>query len=82
MLERFGRCTTLLIDKTGTLTKGCPVLAAIIPAGEFARRSRILAMAGALDQVSPHVLANAIVRAAVGHRCALVVPSDVEEVAG
>ena len=32
----FGRGTTLLIDKTGTLTKGCPVLAAIIPAGEFA----------------------------------------------
>ena len=81
MLERFGRCTTLLIDKTGTLTKGCPVLAAIIPAGEFAPK-QILAMAGALDQVSPHVLANAIVRAAVGHRCALVVPSDVEEVAG
>jgi heavy metal translocating P-type ATPase len=81
VLEQLGRCTTLLIDKTGTLTNGRPVLAAIIPAGRFAPE-RVLAMAGSLDQVSPHVLANAIVQAAVGQHCDLVLPHDVQEVAG
>ena len=39
-------------------------------------------MAGSLDQVSPHVLATAVVRAAVDGGCELVLPDDVEEVAG
>jgi heavy metal translocating P-type ATPase len=81
VLERLARCTTLLIDKTGTLTTGRPTLAAIVPSGTLAIE-HILFMAGSLDQVSPHILANAVVRAAVEHKCELVLPSDVEEVAG
>jgi cation transport ATPase len=33
VLERLARCITLLIDRTGTLTRGRPALAAVIPAG-------------------------------------------------
>ena len=39
-------------------------------------------MAGSLDQVSPHVLANAIVQGALGQHCDLVLPHEVGEVAG
>ena len=31
--ERLAQCTTLLLDKTGTLTSGRPALAEVIPAG-------------------------------------------------
>jgi len=81
VLERLARCTTLLIDKTGTLTSGRPALAAVIPAGTLAPEE-ILCLAASLDQVSPHVLARAVVQAALDHRCELVLPQGVEEVAG
>ncbi len=81
VLERLGRCRTLLIDKTGTLTEGRPTLAEILPAGPMAADG-ILALAASLDQVSPHVLAVAVVRAAADRHIPLVLPEEVEEVAG
>jgi len=81
VLERLAQCTTLLLDKTGTLTTGRPALTGIVTSGVFATDD-ILSMAASLDQVSPHVLASAVVRAAVGRNCSLVLPADVEEVAG
>jgi heavy metal translocating P-type ATPase len=81
VLERLADCTTLLIDKTGTLTTGRPGLAAVIPATVMPAEE-ILAMAGSLDQFSSHVLANAVVRAASDRRCRLTLPTHVIEVAG
>jgi heavy metal translocating P-type ATPase len=81
VLERLARCTTLLIDKTGTLTTGRPALAAVVPAGTFPPEE-ILALAGSLDQVSSHVLAHAVVDAAADRHCQLALPQQVVEVAG
>ena len=81
VLERLAKCTTLLIDKTGTLTSGRPALAAVVPAGTLPP-DEILARAGSLDQVSPHVLARAVVDAAVAHHCQLILPEEVVEVPG
>jgi heavy metal translocating P-type ATPase len=81
VLERLARCTTLLIDKTGTLTSGRPALAAMVPAGTVTPQE-LLALAASLDQVSSHVLAHAVVEAATDHACKLVLPTEVEEVAG
>jgi P-type E1-E2 ATPase len=81
VLERLARCTTLLIDKTGTLTSGRPALVAVVPAGPLTPHE-ILALAGSLDQVSPHVLAQAVVEAAVARHCRLTLPEQVVEVAG
>src|SRR5262244_509884 len=51
VLERLSRCTTLLLDKTGTLTSGRPGVSAIISAG--AREpAEVLRLAASLDQVS------------------------------
>ncbi|MGO8683237.1 MAG: heavy metal translocating P-type ATPase [Thermoleophilia bacterium] len=81
VLERLARCTTLLVDKTGTLTSGHPTLTTIIPSGRHAAET-VLSLAASLDQVSPHVLATAIVHAARERRCELVLPTEVEEIAG
>jgi heavy metal translocating P-type ATPase len=81
VLERLGECTTLLIDKTGTLTSGHPTLTNVIPVGSLTPEY-ILTLAASLDQVSPHVLAQSIVDAARQRGCDLVLPEGVEEVAG
>ena len=81
VLERLARCTTLLIDKTGTLTSGRPTLATIIPAGQRSA-SEVLSLAASLDQASQHVLASAIVGAAQQRHCELARPDQVEEVPG
>lgn len=81
VLERLGGCSTLLIDKTGTLTSGHPTLTDIVPVGVLTPQM-ILGLAGSLDQVSPHVLAQSVVDAARARACELQLPEDVEEVAG
>ena len=81
VLERLATCTTLLIDKTGTMTEGHPELTDVVCSGSLPAH-RILELAASLDQVSPHVLASAVVRAALDRGCELTLPHDVEEVSG
>lgn len=83
VLERLARCTTLILDKTGTLTAGEPTVTEVIPARPGALDAdEVLTLAASLDQASGHVLAAAIVRAAAGHGWRLTPPSGVTEVAG
>src|SRR5215468_10044644 len=81
VLERLARCTTLLLDKTGTLTSGRPSVSDVIPAGAC-DPAELLRLAASLDQVSAHVLAGAVVGAATQRGCGLVLPQRVEEVPG
>jgi heavy metal translocating P-type ATPase len=81
VLERLARCTTVVLDKTGTLTVGRPAVTAVVPAGAQPPEE-ILGLAASLDQVSGHVLAAAIVRAAVERGCPLALPEDVTEQPG
>ena len=81
VIEGLARARTLLLDKTGTLTTGIPTVARIetfdgLPAGELLR------LAASLDQVSPHVLAGAIVTAARSQGLPLTFPTDVTEQLG
>jgi heavy metal translocating P-type ATPase len=83
VLERLARCTTLILDKTGTLTVGQPQVTAVIPASPATLDADgVLTMAASLDQASGHVLAAAIVRAAAGAGGRLTPPLAVTEVAG
>ena len=80
-LETLGRAEIVLLDKTGTLTAGAPVLRDAIPlAGEPS--DAILRWAASLDQASSHVLAGAIVRAARDRGLRLAVPEDAREEPG
>jgi heavy metal translocating P-type ATPase len=81
VLERLAQCRTLLLDKTGTLTAGQPTVTEIIPAG-WLPPADILRAAASLDQVSAHVLAGAIVRAAAERKYPLARPEAVTEEAG
>jgi heavy metal translocating P-type ATPase len=83
VLERLARCTTLILDKTGTLTAGQPEVTGVIPADPGALpATQALGLAASLDQASGHVLAGAIVRAAVERGCRLAQPEGVAETAG
>jgi len=82
VLERLATCTTLLIDKTGTMTVGHPVLTEIVCADESGAAGRVLQLAASLDQVSPHVLASAVVQSALEQKCELSLPEGVEEIPG
>ncbi|CAN0353970.1 unnamed protein product, partial [Phaeothamnion confervicola] len=66
---------------TGTLTRGRPELETIFTADGVSSND-LLRLAASLDQVSPHVLATSIVRAAVERGLELSLPSCVEQVAG
>jgi len=80
-LETLARGSVLLFDKTGTLTSGVPevadveVFAGIDP-------EELLHLAASLDQVSPHVLGAAIVRAARQRGLPLSFPIEVREEPG
>jgi Cu+-exporting ATPase len=63
-LERLAGATTLLIDKTGTLTLGRPQVVALEPAAGFSRDD-LLRFAAAAESASEHPLARAIVHAAL-----------------
>ena len=81
VLEQLAKTKVLLLDKTGTLTAGRPVVADIVGGGSNSP-DEMLRLAASLDQVSPHVLASAVVHAARGRNLRLSVPQDVEDVAG
>lgn len=62
-LETLEKITTLVVDKTGTLTVGKPKLTNIKPVGEFSE-SDLLSLVASLEQSSEHPLAEAIVEGA------------------
>jgi len=80
VLERLAGARVLLFDKTGTLTAGAAAVADVEAAeGDT---DALLRLAASLDQVSPHVLAAAIVRAAAERRLPLSLPTEVAEEPG
>jgi heavy metal translocating P-type ATPase len=80
-LESLGRATTLVLDKTGTLTSGRPRGTDVV-VGPGRTVDEVLRLAASADQLSPHVLASAIVDDARRRGLSLSMPRDVEEEAG
>ncbi len=62
-LERLEKITTLVVDKTGTLTQGKPKLMDVMPSEGFDAKE-FLRLAASLEQNSEHPLAAAIVEGA------------------
>ena len=80
-LENLGHATTLVMDKTGTLTMGSPVVIDVAAAPER-DATEVLRLAASVDQMSPHVLAEAIVTEALTRGLRLSLPTDVVEEPG
>ena len=64
-LEASGAITTAVLDKTGTLTTGAMTVVTVV--GHGTPRSRVLALAAAVERGSEHPIARAIERAASRH---------------
>ena len=62
-LELFAKVDTLIVDKTGTLTEGRPVVTDVV-AAEGIGEAELLALAAAIEKGSEHPLAEAIVEGA------------------
>ncbi len=65
VLEAAGEATHVLLDKTGTVTRGRPSLREVVPlaGGE---RDALLALAAAVERRSEHHVGRALVEAALG----------------
>jgi Cu+-exporting ATPase len=74
-LERLEKVTTVVIDKTGTLTEGRPSLQRVITAGSV-DEDQVLGWAAAVEASSEHPLGRAIVE---GARSRGVEPAAVEQ---
>ncbi len=80
-IEGLGGARTVLLDKTGTLTVGHPQLHEVITLNGVGE-DELLRLAASLDQLSPHVLASALVREATTRGLHLDPPDHVVEAPG
>ncbi len=80
-LEVAGRVTTVVLDKTGTVTVGRPRVTRIAPAAGVAE-AELLATAAAVERLSGHPLAEPIVTAALERQLALPAADGLEIVPG
>jgi Cu+-exporting ATPase len=62
-LQQAGRLTTVVLDKTGTVTEGKPQVTAVVPRG-WVDADQLLEIAATVEAASEHPLAAAIVAAA------------------
>jgi Cu+-exporting ATPase len=80
-LERLEKITTLVVDKTGTLTEGKPRLMDVLPHAGF-DENELLRLVASLEQSSEHPLASAVVKGAKERGIALEAVKDFRSVTG
>ncbi len=81
-IETLARGRALYLDKTGTITLGAPRLQRIALFERAGDASEMLRLAASLDQMSSHVMAAALVRAARDRGLAMALPANAAEKAG
>jgi Cu+-exporting ATPase len=80
-LETLEQTTTLIIDKTGTLTEGKPRVVSIVTAPGF-DGSEVLTLAASLERLSEHPIASAVVKSAEERGLKLLPVSDFRSITG
>jgi len=80
-LETLEKIDTLVVDKTGTLTRGKPDLVDVKPQSDFDEQE-LLSLVAAVERGSEHPLAHAIVEGAQNRGAAILDASDIESVTG
>ncbi|MES2123591.1 MAG: heavy metal translocating P-type ATPase [Gemmatimonadota bacterium] len=82
-LQRSGDVTTVVLDKTGTVTEGAPQLTDVVLAPDSAVvEADLLRLAAGLERASQHPLAAAVVRAAESRGTAIPVAEQFQSVTG
>ncbi len=82
VLQNAGKITSVVLDKTGTITMGKPALQKIVPLTAGADEDSLLTAAASLEKNSEHPLALAVVDAADSKNLALLQVSDFNAVPG
>jgi Cu+-exporting ATPase len=80
-LERAHQLNTVLLDKTGTLTRGEPVVTDVV-AAPFSSQQEVLRLAASAEHSSEHPLGEAVVNAAVEKKLELSPASDFNAIPG
>jgi Cu+-exporting ATPase len=80
-LEILEKVTTLVVDKTGTLTEGKPRLVTVAPEAGVDER-QLLRLVASLENVSEHPLATAIVSGAQERGVTMAEITDFESITG
>jgi Cu2+-exporting ATPase/Cu+-exporting ATPase len=80
-LEKLHKADTVIVDKTGTITKGKPTLTDIRNFSTLKGRE-LIALIASLEKKSEHPIAHAIVEYAKEHAIALSEVSDFESIRG
>ncbi|MCC9076009.1 heavy metal translocating P-type ATPase [Litorilinea aerophila] len=80
-LQMASQLKVIVLDKTGTITKGKPELTDAVPANGF-DEATLLRLAASADRPSEHPLAQAIVDGARGRNIELVEPTEFEAIPG
>jgi P-type Cu+ transporter len=82
-LEKLEAVDTLVVDKTGTLTEGKPIVRTVMALqGRGLSEDSLLCLAASVEQLSEHPLARAIVRAAEEKNLQIVEVKDFRATAG
>ena len=80
-LETAHRVQTVILDKTGTVTKGRPTLTDVVPVGDFSEEE-LLRLVASAERLSEHPLAQAVVSGAETNGTRLADPEDFDSVTG
>ncbi len=81
-LERAGALTTAVLDKTGTITRGEPVVTDVVTVDSGWTDDEVLRLAASAERGSEHPLGQAVVAAAAERGIATEMPERFEAVAG
>lgn len=81
-IEALNNVKAIVMDKTGTLTKGCFSLQKIITLDNAYSKEALLRICASCEQKSTHPIAQSITAAANEQRLTLSVPSSLEEISG
>ncbi|HEY5931432.1 MAG TPA: heavy metal translocating P-type ATPase, partial [Nitrospira sp.] len=80
-LETAHKLTAIILDKTGTITKGKPALTDVVVTGPVAE-NELLRLAASVERGSEHPLGEAIVQGAIARGLQLTEPQQFEAVPG
>ncbi len=80
-LERAHQINTVLLDKTGTLTRGEPALTDIVAVPSYSKEE-VLRLAASAEHSSEHPLGEAVVKAALENKLDLSPPSEFNAIPG